>query len=275
MTEESDPRLASPLGLGTAQFAFKDESRDVSIATVHAAVDAGIQLIDTALAYTRLDITSYAESIVRAALAARPQADVLVATKGGHRRVGNSFPIDGRPSSILADCEESLRALGVETLDSYQLHHVDPAVPIEDSVGAMLDLQRQGKVRMIGLSNVSVEQVERARAVATIVSVQNRLSITVPGDLPTARYCEVEGIRYLAYQPLEGVNTELRESDARRIVAERHGVSVQQVAIAWLRAMSPAITPLVGASRPSSIQDSAAARHLRLHEHDLAALERN
>ena len=276
MSEEAhvqqDLRLAGALGLGTAPFAFKAESATDSVATVHAALDAGIRLIDTALAYSRPGSESYAESIIRLALAGRYAGQALVATKGGHRRKGDDFPIDGRRSAILADCEVSLRSLGVDTIDLYQLHHVDPGVPIEESVAALLELQQQGKIRMIGLSNVSVEQVERAGRVAEISSVQNRLSYVVPSELRMADYCHRNGIRFLAYQPLEGTHTALPRSDPRLIVAARHGVSVQQVSLAWLLAMSPAITPLVGASRVASIRDSAAAAHLRLGTEDLSIL---
>jgi len=134
-------REVSGIGLGTAQFAFRERSRSESVATVHAALDAGIRLIDTALAYTQEGVESYAEELVAAALRARPGLNVVVATKGGHLRRGDRFPIDGSPATLRAHCEISLRTLGVERIDLYQLHHVDPAVPLAESVGALADLR--------------------------------------------------------------------------------------------------------------------------------------
>jgi aryl-alcohol dehydrogenase-like predicted oxidoreductase len=138
------------VGLGTAQLAFKDITSEQAVATVHAALDAGVRLVDTALAYTRKGIESFAEEMVGRALATWPgRDDVLVATKGGHRRDGDEFPIDGRPAALRADCETSLRNLGVERIGLYRLHWVDPRVPLAESVGALRELQLAGK---IGLS---------------------------------------------------------------------------------------------------------------------------
>jgi aryl-alcohol dehydrogenase-like predicted oxidoreductase len=156
------------IGLGTAPVAFKDVTFGQAVATVHAAADVGVRLVDTALAYTRPGHDSFAEAVVAAALGARSGRDgVLVATKGGHRRVGDGFPIDASPAALRADCDMSLRTLGVEMIDLYQLHHVDPRVPLEESVTALRDLKDAGKIAMIGLSNVGVDQIERARAVTS------------------------------------------------------------------------------------------------------------
>jgi len=255
----------SGIGLGTAQFAFQSGSREQSLATVRAALDAGVRLIDTALAYTRAGELSTAESIVRDALADRGAADdILVATKGGHWRDGDRFPIDGSEAALRSHVDISLRVLGVDALDLYQLHHVDPVVPIEESVAALERLRIEGKVVQLGLSNVSREQLDSALGIAPISSVQNRLSFTRMADLPLAVACAEHGIRYLAYLPLDGPGAMIAQDDPRRAIAAARGVSVQALTLAWLRHLSPAIIPLVGASRPVTIADSASSARIDL-----------
>jgi pyridoxine 4-dehydrogenase len=256
------------IGLGTAQFAFKDGTAVDSVATVHAALDAGVRIIDTALAYTRPGIESYAEQVVARALRGITGDRPLVATKGGHWRDGNSFPVDGRPATLRAHCEISLRTLETDRLDLYQLHHVDPEVPLEDSVGALAQLQREGKIAAIGLSNVTVAQLDDALVIAPVAAVQNRLAFADPGDLPTALACARRGVAYLAYSPFGGPSG--TPPQAALAVARRRGVSVHRVLLAWLRRQSPNIVPLVGASRPASIQDSAAP--LAVDDRDLEEL---
>ena len=159
------------IGLGTAQFAFRDGTPEESVATVRAALDAGVTLIDTALAYTRAGVESYAEQVVACALRGVTTGRPLVATKGGHWRRGDSFPVDGRPGTLRAHCEISLRTLEADRIDLYQLHHVDPRVPLSDSVGALGQLRQEGKIAAIGLSNVTVAQLDEALAVAPIAAV--------------------------------------------------------------------------------------------------------
>jgi len=248
------------IGLGTAQFAFRDGSIEDSAATVRAALNAGVGLIDTALAYTRAGVESYAEQVIASALRGVKGERPLIATKGGHWRDGDSFPVDGRPGTLRAHCDISLRTLNVDRIDLYQLHHVDPAVPLLDSVGALERLRQDGKVAAIGLSNVTVAQLDEALTVAPISSVQNRLSLAHPGDLPTALACARRGVAYLAYSPFGGPAG--RAPEAAAAIARRRGVSVYRVQLAWLRAQSPHIMPLVGASRPASIVDSAALLEL-------------
>jgi aryl-alcohol dehydrogenase-like predicted oxidoreductase len=246
------------IGLGTAQFAFLDGTTADSVATVHAAMDAGVTLIDTALAYTRLGVESYAEQIVASALrSARGLAGSrpLVATKGGHWREGDQFPVSGRPEVLRAHCEISLRTLGVARIDLYQLHHVDPLVSLADSVGALENLRGEGKIAAIGLSNVSLAQLDTALAIAPIASVQNRLSLAAPGDLPMALACAERNVAYLAYAPFDGPSG--MPPAAALSVARERGVSVHRVLLAWLKAQSPNIVPLAGASRPATIRDSA------------------
>jgi aryl-alcohol dehydrogenase-like predicted oxidoreductase len=244
------------IGLGTAQFAFRDGTPADSVATVHAALDAGVMLIDTALAYTRPGHESYAEEIVARALRGVATGRPLVATKGGHWRDGDNFPVDGRPGTLRAHCEISLRMLGTEQIDLYQLHYVDPGVPLADSVGALAQLRQEGKIAAIGLSNVTVAQLDEALAIVGVAAVQNQLSYGRPGDLPTALACAERNVAYLAYAPFDGPSGSLPR--AALAVAGRRGVSAHRVPLAWLRAQSPAIIPLAGASRPASIRDSAA-----------------
>jgi aryl-alcohol dehydrogenase-like predicted oxidoreductase len=267
-------RDVGSIGLGTSQFAFKDGSERDSIRTIHAALDSGIRLIDTALAYTRPGIDSYAESLVRTALAQKPTPDALVATKGGHWRDGDDFPVDGSPATLRRHCEFSLKSLGVDRIDLYQLHHEDPNVPLAESVDALRSLQEEGKISRIGLSNVSVAQIDEARALAEISTVQNRASFSRPGDLATARRCAELEITYLAYMPLDGPESDAAEHpDSRGTIAERHGVSRQQVSLAWLLAQGANILPLVGSSRPATIEDSAQAPNLELTAEELQLLD--
>jgi aryl-alcohol dehydrogenase-like predicted oxidoreductase len=261
------------IGLGTAQFAFKDGTRGQSVATVVAALAAGVRVIDTALAYTRIGETSWAESVVHDAVRDfGPHDDVVVATKGGHWRDGDSFPIDGSAATLRANCEVSLRTLGVETLDLYQLHHVDPNTPLEDSVSTLDALRVEGKIREIGLSNVSITQLDAARAITPIASVQNRLSFLRFEDLPMVRQCERQGIRYLAYLPLDGPGAVPSAGDPRRAIAAASGVSVPLLTLAWLQQLSSAIIPLVGASRPATILDSARSANWRLATDDVETI---
>lgn len=256
------------IGLGTAQFAFRNGTTAESVATVRAALDAGVTLIDTALAYTRPGTESYAEQVIATALRGITRDRPLVATKGGHWRDGDHFPIDGRPEVLRAHCEISLRTLGVDRIDLYQLHHVDPKVPLADSVDALEVLRQEGKIAAIGLSNVTVAQLDLALAITPVAAVQNQLSHGHPGDLPTALACGERGIPYLAYKAF--AETTGTAPEAAPAVARRHGVSVHRVLLAWLRAQSPCIVPLVGASRPASIRDSAA--WLELADQDLTDL---
>jgi aryl-alcohol dehydrogenase-like predicted oxidoreductase len=260
----------SGLGLGTAPLAFKDVSREQAVRVVQDAVDAGIRLIDTALAYSRSGVESYAESVVAEALRGRPDIDVLVATKGGHYRDGDEFPKDGTPAALRRNVETSLRTLGVERIGLYQLHHVDPSVPLATSVAALAQLRDEGKIAEIGLSNVSIAQLESVRRIAPIASVQNRLSFRHFDDEPTVQHCMEHGVRYLAYSPLAAPSE--GAPDARIEIARRHGVSVQQVTLAWLRSLSPVVIPLVGASRSASILDSLGALELRLTPEETDAL---
>jgi aryl-alcohol dehydrogenase-like predicted oxidoreductase len=238
---------------------------------VRAAVDVGVDLIDTALAYTRVGIESYAEEVVARSLQGITRQRPLVATKGGHFRDGNQFPVDCRPETLRAHCEVSLRTLQVDRLDLYQLHHVDPVVPLPDSVGALEQLRMEGKIAAIGLSNVTVAQLDQALAITPIAAVQNRLSYSDPADVSTAQACAGRNVAYLAYKVFGEPSHVLPKAVA--LVAMRRGVSAYRVMLAWSREQSPNIVPLVGASRPESIRDSASLIALTDQDRaDLAAV---
>lgn len=261
---------ASSTGLGTAGFAFREVSETQAVETIRDAVAHGIRLIDTARAYTRQGEESTAEALVARAMGGSVGSDVLVATKGGHWRDGERFPIDGRPETLRRHCEASLRTLEREQIDLYLLHHVDPGTPLEESVAALSDLQCAGSIRYIGLSNVTADQLERASQVATISAVQNRLSLARAEDLDVAMECSRRGVVFLAYSPLGGGDSS--PPAAAVDVARRRGVSPAQVQLAWLLAASPGVVPIVGATRSATVRDSLRAAELELSSAELEEL---
>ena len=271
----------SAIGLGEMPMSLAgrpDEAQ--SVRTIHAALDAGVTLIDTADAYC-IDESEvgHGERLVAKALAAWPgdRDQVLVATKGGHTREGGEWNLDGRPEHLRQACEASLRALGVEAIGLYQFHRPDPKVPFAESVGAMAELKAAGKVRLVGLSNVSVDQIKQARQLVQVASVQNEFSPRFRRSEGELAFCAAEGIAFLPWSPLGGIGRGRELGGRHRAfgeVAEAHGVSAQQVALAWQLAKAPAVIPIPGSSRPETITDSAAAASLRLSDDELASLDR-
>jgi aryl-alcohol dehydrogenase-like predicted oxidoreductase len=271
----------SAIGLGEMPMSLAgrpDEAQ--SVRTIHAALDAGVTLIDTADAYC-IDQSEvgHGERLVAKALAAWPgdRDRVLVATKGGHTREGGEWGLDGRPEHLRDACEASLRALGVEAIGLYQFHRPDPKVPFAESVGAMAELKAAGKVRLVGLSNVSVDQIRQARQLVQVASVQNEFSPRFRRSEGELAFCAAEKIAFLPWSPLGGIGRGRELGGRHRAfgeVAEAHGVSAQQVALAWQLAKAPAVIPIPGSSRPETITDSAAAAGLRLSDDELARLDR-
>jgi aryl-alcohol dehydrogenase-like predicted oxidoreductase len=266
-----------PIGLGAMPMSLSgrpDEAQ--AIRTIHAALDAGCSLIDTADAYAVDDSeVGHNEKLVAKALRGRRDG-VVVATKGGHVRRGRSWELDGRPEHIFAACEASLRALETDRIDLYQYHRPDPGVPFAETVGAFRDLRDAGKVRWVGLSNVTVGQLEEARSIVDVVSVQNELSLAAPGSLAKGEVhaCTERGIAFLPWSPLGGIGR--ADSSAAvgpvRAAAERHGVSAQRVVLAWLLSLGPTVIPIPGASRPETITDSLRAADLVLDDGELGAI---
>jgi aryl-alcohol dehydrogenase-like predicted oxidoreductase len=264
------------VGLGEMPMSLAGRpGEDRSIRTIHAALDAGVTLIDTADAYCRDESEiGHGERLVAKALAAWPgdRDRVLVATKGGHTRPGGEWGLNGRPDYLRQACEASLRALGVDAIGLYQFHRPDPKVPFLESVGALAELKAAGKVRLVGLSNVSVDQIRQARQVVEVASVQNEFSPRFRRSEGELAFCAAERIAFLPWSPLGGIG---RGRDlGGRHAAAAHGVSPQQVALAWELAKAPVVIPIPGASRPETITDSAAAATLRLSADDLARLDR-
>jgi aryl-alcohol dehydrogenase-like predicted oxidoreductase len=269
------------IGFGEMQLSLAgrpDEAR--AIRTIHAALDAGVTLIDTADAYCVDESeVGHGERLVAKALAAWPgdRDRVLVATKGGHTREGREWGLDGRPEYLRRACEASLQALGVEAIGLYQFHRPDPKVPFAESVGAMAELKEAGKVRLVGLSNVSVDQISQARQLVQVASVQNEFSPRFRRSEGELAFCAAERIAFLPWSPLGGIGRGRSLGGRHRVfgqVAEANGVSAQQVALAWQLAKAPVVIPIPGSSRPETILDSAAAATLRLSDDELASLDR-
>jgi aryl-alcohol dehydrogenase-like predicted oxidoreductase len=266
-----------PIGLGAMPMSLRGRPEEAqAIRTIHAALDAGANLIDTADAYARDEAdVGHNERLIAKALRGRRE-DVIVATKGGHTRRGIAWGLDGSPAHLRAACEASLRALGTDRIDLYQYHRPDPDVPYAESVGALKELQDEGKIRGIGISNASVSQIEEALGIADIVAVQNQLSLefTWPLENGEVDLCAGSGIAFLPWSPLGGIGNagDAEQIEVVREVAEDHGVSPQRVVLAWLLGLSPTIIPIPGASRPETIIDSLAAASLELSEGEIGAI---
>jgi aryl-alcohol dehydrogenase-like predicted oxidoreductase len=266
-----------PIGLGGMPLSLAGRpDEDRAIRTIHAALDAGINLIDTAdaYAYDEADV-GHNERLIAKALRGRRDG-VIVATKGGHTRRGQAWEVDGRPEHIRAACEASLTALETDVIDLYQYHRPDPAVPYAETMGAFRELQDEGKVRWVGVSNANVEQLEETMGIVELVSVQNQLALDFTAPVPRGevRFAEERGLAFLPWSPLGGIG----KADGTAAVApvseaaERHGVSPQQIVLAWLLALSPAMIPIPGSSRPETITDSARAAELSLAPDEVEAI---
>ncbi len=275
----------SAIGLGAMWFSvdpIPDDDR--AEATVHAALDAGVTLIDTADAYTPSAVGCVhghnEEVVARALRSYGGDTDaVLVATKGGHVRDDDaSWDVDGRPDYLRRACEASLRRLDVDAVGLYQHHRPDPSVPYEETMGGLKDLLDAGLVQRVGISNADPDQIRVARSVLGdgLVSVQNQLSPAFRSSLPEVTVCDELGIAFLPWRPLGGSGEAARlgaQHSAFARVAEAHDVSPQQVCLAWLLGLSPRVIPIPGASRPETIRDSAAAPLLELTDEERALLD--
>jgi aryl-alcohol dehydrogenase-like predicted oxidoreductase len=273
------------IGLGGMPMSIEGRpDEDRSIRTIHAALDAGVTLIDTADAYhLHAGETGHNERLIAKALAsyAGDTSHVLVATKGGHIRPGDgSWTVDGSPEHLRAAAEASLKALGVDAIGLYQFHRPDPKVSYAESIGALKELLDAGKIRMAGISNASIEQIGIAIRVlgeGNLASVQNQFSPAFRSSEPELRYAAELGIAFLPWSPLGGSGQAGRlgaRHAAFQEVADAHGVSPQQVTLAWMLAKAPVVIPIPGASRPESIIDSAQSADLVLSADELAHLAR-
>jgi aryl-alcohol dehydrogenase-like predicted oxidoreductase len=275
-------RRVSAIGLGGMPMSIEgrpDARR--SIATIHAALDAGVTFVDTADAYHRdAAEVGHNEALIAGALRTygRGADDVLVATKGGHLRPGDgSWTVNGDPAHLKRAAKESAKRLGVEAIGLYQFHRPDPRVPYADSIGAIRDLLDEGVIRMAGISNATVDQIDEANQIlgGRLDSVQNQFSPRFRSSLRELEHCAELGIAFLPWSPLGGIANapELSAQQAAfREVADEVGVSVYRVTLAWELALAPVVVPIPGASRPESIRDSAAATDVELTPEQISRL---
>ncbi|MCF6508223.1 aldo/keto reductase [Blastococcus sp. MG754426] len=271
------------IGLGAMPLSTKDErpSQEDAVAVVHAALDAGVTLIDTADAYARDESEfGHNEELVARALAGYggDTSAVLVATKGGHTRRGTDWELDGSPAYLRRACEGSLRRLGVDAIGLYQFHRPDPATPWDESMGALRQLADDGLVRMVGISNADIAQIDVARSIVgdALVSVQNQFSPGWRHSADELAHCAGHGLAFLPWSPFGGVTSAGSlgsTAPAFAQVADELGVSVYQVTLAWHLAQSDTVVPIPGASRVASVRDSVAAAGLTLSPEQLARLD--
>jgi len=277
-------QTVSAIGLGGMPMSIegRPDDRSRSIATIHAALDAGITLIDTADAYhLHADEVGHNESLIAEALQTYGGTSdhVLVATKGGHLRPGDgSWTIDGSPKHLREAAQASAKRLGVEQIGLYQFHRPDDAVPYEESVGALKDLLDEGLIALAGISNADVDQIRQANDIlgGRLASVQNQFSPAFRTSDDELALCAELGIAFLPWSPLGGITRAGALGSRHNVfaeVAQRHGVSPQQVTLAWMLALSPVVIPIPGSSRPETIRDSAAAVDLELSPDEMARLD--
>jgi aryl-alcohol dehydrogenase-like predicted oxidoreductase len=273
----------SAIGLGAMPLSTKDDrpSPAEAEAVVHAALDAGVTLIDTADAYARDEAEfGHNEELVARALASwgGDTSTVLVATKGGHTRRGTDWDLDGTPAYLRRAAEASLRRLGGDSIGLYQYHRPDPDTPWEESMGALRQLADDGLVQMVGISNADIAQIDAAREIVgpALVSVQNQFSPGYRSSAGELAHCASHGLAFIPWSPFGGVSSaKSLDAQARGFaaVAEELGVSVYRVTLAWHLAQADVVVPIPGASRPESITDSAAAADLQLTLEQLARLD--
>jgi len=238
--------------------------RDEAKAVLRRAIELGINFIDTADSYG----PNVSEELIRETLHPYPD-DLVIATKGGLERTGpGQWLPNGRPEHLIEACEGSLRRLQLEQIPLYQFHRPDPAVPLEDSIGALVTLKEQGKIRHIGLSNVTEDQVWRAQRLAPIVSIQNRYNIEDRRSESLVDLCEQQRMVFLPWAPIQNL-------DRNRIVgemAQRYEVTPRQIALAWLLARSPSIMPIPGTGSVPHLEHNVAAAAIKLATADLDSL---
>jgi aryl-alcohol dehydrogenase-like predicted oxidoreductase len=236
------------------------EDHDEAIAVLRRAVELGVNLIDTADSYG----PDVSEELIAEALHPYPDG-LVIATKGGLTRTGpGQWPRNGRPEHLREACEGSLRRLRVERIDLYQLHAPDPEVPYEESVGAIKELQEEGKVNQVGVSNVSVEQLATARGIVDVVSVQNRYNLGDRDAADVLAVCQEDGLGFIPWFPLNAGALAEPGGPAAEI-AERHGASPAQIALAWLL-RTPATLPIPGTGKVAHLEENLAAASIELSD---------
>lgn len=253
-----------------------------AIKVIHAAIDAGTNLIDTADAYCIDDAEfGHNERLIGAALRQLPaqkKNSVVIATKCGCTRPEGRWENDGSPKHVRQACEASLRNLGLETIPLYQLHAVDPVVPLEETLGAMLELKKSGKILHIGLSNVKLDQLKAALNFTRIETVQNRVNPAEQRDFRSGliKFCEENAISCIHHSPVGGIfnHGETVKHPLFRELSERYEASPYRVILAWHLAKGPNIIPIPGGSKVTSVTDSPHAVDLELSEEDIERIDR-
>jgi len=239
-------------------------SREQAIATLRRVVELGVNFIDTADSYG----PSVSEELIAEALHPYPD-DLVLATKGGLVRPGpNRWNANGRPEHLREACEGSLRRLRLEQIPLYQFHRPDPAVPLTESMGALAELKKEGKIRHLGISNVSEAQLREAQRIVPIVSVQNRYNVADRRSQSMIDICEQDQMVFLPWAPIQ--ETDRRVAVA--VAAERHGATEHQVVLAWLLAISPAILPIPGTGSLAHAEENIAAASLELSPQEIRAI---
>ena len=237
--------------------------RERAKAALRRAVELGVNFIDTADSYG----PEVSEELIAEALYPYPD-DLVIATKGGQVRPGpGQWVPDGRPEHLRSVCEGSLRRLRVDRIELYQLHRPDPKVPLAESIGALKELKDAGKIRHIGVSNFSEQQLREAEAITPVVSVQNRYNVTDRSSETMVDLCEQESRVFLPWAPISG-----SDNVPLRTAAERHGVSTRQIAIAWLLARSPQILPIPGSGSAEHVAQNIAAASIELDAQEQNAI---
>jgi aryl-alcohol dehydrogenase-like predicted oxidoreductase len=238
--------------------------REKAKATLRRAVELGVNFIDTADSYG----PEVSETLIGETLYPYPDG-LVIATKGGQLRPGpGRWEPEGRPEHLRQACEGSLRRLKLDQIPLYQLHRPDPKVPFEESVGALVQLKNEGKIRHIGLSNVTEEQLRLAEAITPIVSIQNRYNATDRTSEPLVDLCEQEELVFLPWAPIQDADKVPAVTEA----AKRHGASVRQIVLAWLLARSPQILPIPGTGSPEHVDENIAAAGIKLDQGEVAAI---
>jgi pyridoxine 4-dehydrogenase len=241
--------------------------REQAKAVLRRAVDLGVNFIDTADSYG----PEVSESLIAEALSPYPD-DLVIGTKGGLERTGPGvWPHNGRPEHLKHACEGSLRRLRLDQIALYQFHRPDPDVPFEDSVGALVELKEQGKIRHIGLSNVNEDQLRRAQQLTPIVSIQNRFNVADRDSESLIDLCEQERITFLPWAPIQDTD----DVPVVRDIAQRYRATARQVVLAWMLARSPAVLVIPGTGSVSHLEDNVAAAGLELTDEEVATLTRS
>jgi pyridoxine 4-dehydrogenase len=238
--------------------------RDQARATLRRVVELGVNFIDTADSYG----PDVSEELIAETLYPYPD-DLVIATKGGLLRTGpNQWPGDGRPEHLREACEGSLRRLRLEQIPLYQFHRPDPNVPLEESLGALVQLKDEGKIRHIGVSNVSEGQLKTVQQITAVVSVQNRYNVTDRSSQAVLDVCELEQLAFLPWAPIQQAEDKVAVLSA----AERHGVSTRQIVLAWMLAKSPQMLPIPGTGSPEHAEANIAAAAIELSPEEIAAI---